>query len=201
MRNPYEVLGLRQGASQEEIKKAYREMAKKYHPDRFNDNPVAAEMAEEKFKEINEAYESLTNGSHGNSSYNDSYSQQGSEHGDNSQEFNMVRQHINSNNFSAARAMLQNMSFRNAEWNYLMGMVSFRSNSYNDAMVYFRNAAQMEPSNPEYTNAYNSIMSRTQNYQSRGYAYNGGNNQDQCCQLCATLYCMDCFCDSMSGGC
>lgn len=56
MRNPYEVLGLKDGASIEEVKKAYRELVKKYHPDRYMDNPLS-ELAEEKLREINEAYD------------------------------------------------------------------------------------------------------------------------------------------------
>lgn len=58
MRNPYEVLGLKEGASIEEIKKAYRELVKKYHPDRYMDNPLS-DLAEEKLREINEAYDIL----------------------------------------------------------------------------------------------------------------------------------------------
>ncbi len=54
-RDYYEVLGLSKGASEDEIKKAYRSLAKKYHPD-INKEPGA----EEKFKEINEAYDTLS---------------------------------------------------------------------------------------------------------------------------------------------
>ena len=50
--NPYEVLGLKPGATQEEIKKAYRNLIKQYHPDQYGDNPLK-DLAEEKMREIN----------------------------------------------------------------------------------------------------------------------------------------------------
>ena len=59
MRDPYSVLGVDQNASDEEIKKAYRELARKYHPDNYQNNPLA-DLAEEKMKEINEAYDAIT---------------------------------------------------------------------------------------------------------------------------------------------
>ena len=61
MRDPYSVLGVRQNASDDEVKKAYRELARKYHPDNYQNNPLA-DLAEEKMKEINEAYDTITKG-------------------------------------------------------------------------------------------------------------------------------------------
>lgn len=66
-KSPYDVLGIRQGASQEEVKKAYRALVKKYHPDRYKDHPLE-DLAKEKMQEVNEAYDLLTQG--GTSSYN-----------------------------------------------------------------------------------------------------------------------------------
>lgn len=60
MQNYYDVLGLNKGASQEEIRKAYRKLAQEWHPDKHQDGDVVA--AEAKFKEIAEAYENLKNG-------------------------------------------------------------------------------------------------------------------------------------------
>ena len=59
MRDPYSVLGVSQNASDDEVKKAYRELARKYHPDNYQNNPLA-DLAEEKMKEINEAYDTIT---------------------------------------------------------------------------------------------------------------------------------------------
>ena len=61
MKDPYEVLGVPHGASEDEIKKAYRELARKYHPDNYANNPLA-DLAQEKMKEINEAYATLMKG-------------------------------------------------------------------------------------------------------------------------------------------
>lgn len=82
MKDPYEVLGLTRGASEEEIKKAYRQLSRKYHPDANVNNPNK-DKAEEKFKEIQQAYKSIMNGdadkaSYGSSSYgNFSYGRTG----------------------------------------------------------------------------------------------------------------------------
>ena len=58
MRDPYSVLGISQNASDDEVKKAYRELARKYHPDNYHDNPLA-DLAQEKMKEINAAYDAI----------------------------------------------------------------------------------------------------------------------------------------------
>lgn len=64
-RDPYEVLGIKQTATLDEVKKAYRVMVKKYHPDNYKDNPLE-DLAKEKMQEINEAYESIQTGKAGN---------------------------------------------------------------------------------------------------------------------------------------
>ena len=61
MRDPYEVLGISPDAGDDEVKRAYRELARKYHPDNYQNNPLA-DLAEEKMKEINEAYDAITKG-------------------------------------------------------------------------------------------------------------------------------------------
>jgi len=75
MNNPYEVLGVKPGASESEIRAAYKNLVKKYHPDKYQNNPLA-DLAEEKMQEINEAYDILMkNRPSGNQSYHASGSQ------------------------------------------------------------------------------------------------------------------------------
>lgn len=71
MKDPYEVLGLKRGASEDEVKKAYRRLSRKYHPDANVNNPHKDE-AEEKFKEIQQAYKSIVSGEADRSSYGSS---------------------------------------------------------------------------------------------------------------------------------
>ena len=93
--NPYEVLGVREGASEAEIKAAYKKLVKKYHPDRYANNPLA-DLAEEKMQEINQAYDMLMNNSGGGQSYS---SQSG---GYGSSDFMQVRRDIDNLNLQSS---------------------------------------------------------------------------------------------------
>ena len=127
--NPYEVLGINPGASQDEIKSAYRKLIKKYHPDQYGDNPLK-ELAQEKLIEINKAYEMLTKNG-GSNSYNSSNSSSSWNSNSNNNysnnnsfnDFQEVRRMIQSRNFSYAEQRLNSITDRNAEWHYLYGVI------------------------------------------------------------------------------
>ena len=211
--NPYEVLGVKPGASEEEIRKAYRALVKKYHPDQYADNPLS-ELAAEKLKEVNEAYDMLTKNSgsgakrsYGNSSgeYNaggsysqSSYSQSsysGSSYtGEYASEFARVRQLLTANNVNAAESILNSIPVRNAEWYYLSGIIALRRGAYDAARDNIGRATSMDPGNSEYRNAYNTL---NRSYQTYGVRRAGGGTD--MCQVCQTLWCMDCCCESMGG--
>lgn len=198
MRNPYEVLGIKEGASEEEIKKAYRELVKKYHPDQHHDNPLY-ELAEDKLREINEAYDYLmknSNTTRGGNTWEQQSSGQNYHGG--SDFFNQVRMHIKSGNIGAAEDMLNSSSVRTAEWYYLNGLVFLRKGWYDEAYTNIQTAANMDPSNFEYRDALKRINVSNRTY--RGNAFGRGYNQGpDLCTMCQCLYCSDCCCECAGG--
>mgnify|MGYP000927260246 CR=1 FL=1 len=197
MQNPYEVLGIKEGATQEEIKAAYREQVKKYHPDKYQDNPLQ-DLAEEKLQEINEAYEYLTKNGGKTGSY-ESYSGGYSGNGRNgyqggSQEFNEVRRMIDRGNLMGAEQTLNRISTRNAEWFFLSGMLSLRKGWYDDAVNNVQTAISMDPSNTEYRNAMNSIMASGSGYRTQSFG-RGYTSNDELCRMLQCYCCADALCD------
>ena len=167
MNDPYKILGVPEDASDEEIKKAYRELARKYHPDNYHDNPLE-DLAQEKMKETNAAYEQITKerasgrrtgGAYGGGSYGyggyQSYGGYGSSQSYSGQSsvLQQARIAINTGNISRAEALLANYSDHNAEWNFLKGVVCYRRGWMDEALRYYRTAVQMDPGNAEYRQA------------------------------------------------
>ena len=60
MKDPYSILGVSKTATDDEIKAAYRELARKYHPDNYTDDNPLKDLAKEKMQEVNEAYDKIT---------------------------------------------------------------------------------------------------------------------------------------------
>ena len=159
MTDPYIVLGVKPDASDEEIKRAYRELARKYHPDNYQNNPLA-DLAEEKMKEVNEAYEAIQKQRSGGGGYQQQSSgyyqggyQQQRQYGGGNPTFARVRNLINMGDLNAAERLLQEVPQKSGEWYFLMGSVAYRRGWLDEALRYYRTACQMDPTNAEYRQA------------------------------------------------
>jgi molecular chaperone DnaJ len=194
MNNPYEVLGIRQNASEDEIKSAYRELVKKYHPDKYQNNPLS-DLAEEKLQEVNEAYDSLMkNQGTSNSAYRAQAGNSGS-NGQRSPEYNNIRGIIDTGNLDFAEQKLNQISKRDAEWHFLSGMISYKKGWYDDAMTKIQTAVSMNPNNFEYQAALKNIMNSGRMYQNNAYGKGYNSNEDMMCKMCQLYMCADCLCD------
>ena len=191
MRNPYEVLGISPSATNEEVKKAYRELAKKYHPDNYVDSPVS-DLAGEKMKEINEAYDEILRiraGESNNASFG--YGTQGTYSAD--PVYAEIRVAINRGDFNTAEASLNKIEKekRGAEWHFLKGCVLIQRGYHFDAVKHIDTACQMDPGNAEYQAMRENLRARSANY---GNPNNTGTVGCNLCDICSCLVCMDCLC-------
>lgn len=214
MTDPYEVLNIPPTASDEEVKKAYRDLARKYHPDNYHDNPLA-DLAQEKMKEINAAYDAIQRqrgakgGSSGSAygygsaaqqqSYYGGYQQQYQQRAGNSA-FQRVRVAINQGNLAAAEQMLGQIDDHDGEWNFLKGTICYRRGWMDEARQYYQTACQMDPGNAEYRQALNFMENGQNGYRPEGYeVFSTGCGQENMCgrALCAYLMCNLCSCGGM----
>jgi len=202
MRDPYQVLGIPRTATNDEIKKAYRDLARKYHPDAYQGTERAAEF-EERMKEINEAYDTIqrerqggvgnrSSGAHG-SGYS-TYTSSGTT------SFYEARRLISEGHYSEAELIIDSTPSgdRGAEWNYLKGCILTQRGFYYDAMRYIEIACYLDPTNAEYREAMNRMRARSSGY---GGQYRTSNNVDDCdcCGICSTLICCDGCCECCGG--
>ncbi|MBE6749651.1 MAG: J domain-containing protein [Ruminococcaceae bacterium] len=193
MKDPYSVLGVSKNATDDEIKDAYRVLARKYHPDNYTDNPLS-DLAGEKMKEINEAYDFIMNSrrSRGKNTYNGSYE------GSTASSFPEVRSLINEGRLEQAQEVLDGVppQSRNAEWYFLNGTVLYRRGWFDQAYTSFATACRMEPTNPEYRNALNNAQRQSGKQYNPYRSYGGGMDG---CDCCTNLICADCCCECMGG--
>ena len=202
-KDPYKILGISRNASDDEIKKAYKELVKKYHPDQYQDNPLS-EVAEEKMAEVNQAYDEIMEDRRTGTANSYNYGYSGDGYG---ADYQSVRRMIQSGNITNADQALEAVAEnqRNAEWFFLKGSVCYSRGWLGEASKFFGIAAQMEPNNPEYAAANNRM-----NYNSSGYMNGSRNvygaprgtyrsNGDDCGNTLTALCCADCCCEMMGG--
>ncbi len=178
MDNPYKVLGLEPGASDEEVKRAYRRLAKQYHPDR---NPGDAAAAK-KMQEINAAYDEIKNpkgpqgydpfGGHESPRANaDAYHQ-------------AARQYIRFGRYREALNALQNAAQRDAQWYYLSALAHDGLDDWVTALEHMRRAVSMEPDNYRYLQALEQLENGGGFYRQQAGNYRTFQHGGSCAPMC-----------------
>ncbi len=208
-KNPYDVLGVSPSASDDEVKRAYRDLTRKYHPDANVNNPLA-DLAEEKFKEVQEAYDIIMKqreqggyqygyGSQGGG-WNQSYGGSSSGAQQNPQ-MQSVYSYLNARRYREALNVLTGIPNRTAEWYYLSAAANAGIGNNIMARDHAGQAVNMEPNNLQYRQLLNQLEWSGQKYQNYPYGggYGMGGNScgtgNMCCDLCIA----DQLCECMGG--
>lgn len=185
--DPYKVLGVSPDASDEEIKRAYRRLAKKYHPDINPGDPVAAK----KMQQVNAAYEQIKNPEKNQRTDPfGGYHQQQSEGQYQQAAFQYIRFH----RFREALNVLQSDTNRNARWYYLSALAHNGLGNQVTALEHIRRAVSMDPDNYTYLQALSAIENggtvyRQQAGNYRGYAWGGSSLGSLCLCYLLQLFC------------
>ena len=207
MSDPYKVLGLTRNATEDEIKKAYRTLSRKYHPDSNVDNPNR-EKAEEMFKLVQQAYEQIMDerahgGFDGFGGFGGFGGFQGSQSaaGEDEETIRMraAANYIRSNHFREALNVLQSITNRTAQWYYLSALANAGAGNNVTAKEHAKTAVEMEPYNTTYRDFLTRLNSGGDWYNTQRAPYGGmytNVNTDYCARLCL----MNLACNLCCGG-
>lgn len=195
MKDPYEILGVKPGASDDDIKSAYHRLVKKYHPDKYQNNPLA-DLAEEKLREVNEAYDMLSKKSNANTnSYGGGYSDPSSytySGGSAGTEYMAIRAALDRGELARAEQMLINCKSRDAQWFFLSGVLSYRKGYIDDGISNVSRAMEMQPGNAEFRQVYQRMINQSASY--RSYGDSRGYNDSSECGSCLSCLCLTSIC-------
>ena len=203
MGNPYSVLGLSPGATDEEVKKAYRALSRKYHPDANVNNPDR-EQAEERFKEIQQAYNQIMQEKQQGSGFgpggfsNGSYRGQGSARGgfygsrtQDSPQMQAAASYLANRYYQEALNVLNDMPQRGARWYYYSAVAHAGLGNNMTACEYAEQAVSLEPSNLEYRQLMQQLKFGGTWYTSMGEGYGRPYESFNC--VCMSMMLMN-FC-------
>ncbi len=207
MGNPYDVLGVNPNATDEEIKKAYRTLSRKYHPDANVNNPNK-EQAEERFKEIQQAYNQIMQqkqqgygyggfsgggfGGYGSSRNYQSYGNRTQE----MPEMQAAANYLANRCYQEALNVLNNIKEHSARWHYYSAVAHAGLGNNVTAVEYAKQAVQMEPSNLEYRQLLQQLNMGGGWYSSMGQSY--GRPYEGFSRFCMSMVvmnmCLNCCC-------
>lgn len=195
----YSILGLHQGAGEEEIKTAYRELAKKYSGPQYDTSPLKEEAAH-KMDELNEAFDTLMSLIRSDGEISTPYT--GGNH-TSAGRYAEIRQMINTGRIQEALAELSAVpdGKEDAEWNFLMGSAHYYLGHLMQALQYFKEANRLAPNNPEYQAALRNLeQNAAGNMPGNPYPQEDGAAALNCaCNTCSCMCCMDTCCSMCRG--
>lgn len=214
MTNPYQVLGVSPSASDEEIKKAYRSLSRKYHPDANVNNPNRAQ-AEEQFKEVQQAYDQImkekqqgggyagyggySSGTGGYGGSAGSYGYYGSagasQRAEESPQMRAAANYINNRHFAEALNVLNNIPFgeRRAGWYYYSAHANRGIGNNIQALEHAKRAVEMEPNNIEYRLFLQQMEGGNTWYNNMGSSY--GRPYESAGSWCLSMLLLNMFCN------
>ncbi len=210
--DPYKVLGVSYNASEEEIKKAYRNLSRKYHPDANVGNPNQKEY-EEKFKEVQQAYNMIMDQKQGKGQAQQAYGDDfwgfggqgfggqraGYQQGETKDEQYMrsAANYIQNGYYREGLNVLEQVQDRNGQWYYYSAFANYKVGNNAIAIDHARTACALEPDNYYYANLLNQLQGGETRYQQRSSQY-GGNpsmaGSNYCGQICGTCLVMNLCC-------
>lgn len=212
--DPYQVLGVSRDATDEDIKKAYRLLSRKYHPDANINNPNKAQ-AEAKFKEVQQAYQLImrekaggSQGSYGQSSsgsYRQSgYSQggyqgQGRVYADENEPVRLkaAANYINSGYYQEALNVLNDIDLKDAKWYYYSAVANFGIGNNVTALQHAKTAASMAPDRADFAQLVQTLTSGGSWYQNQQTTYGSQSPVDMsgnCYRMCCTVLALQMCC-------
>ena len=202
--NPYSVLGVNPSATDEEIKKAYRELSKKYHPDANVNYPNKDEF-EEKFKEVQAAYTAIMDQRQGKvpggtEFWGNGYGYQGQAQSQTQSQDQQYMQaavgYIQNGYYKEGLNVLEEVQDRRGPWFYYSAYANYKLGNNAVALEHAKAACAFEPNNFYYALLLNQMQGGEVRYQQRSYQYGGNprSRQNVCAEACATMICINMCC-------